>query len=107
MKSHHEGLKLYTKLTAVDMDKLNKYTEMENVKEILIEFKEYFNNLNDTFITESNINRFIMQSKYRPREPEGAEPAPELLPGPLLQGHADGHGVSAVARSRLSPPSSL
>lgn len=39
----------------------------------------------------------------RPREPEGAEPAPELLPGPLLQGHADGHGVPAVARSRLSP----
>lgn len=43
--------------------------DMENVKGILIEFMEWYNKDSNLIIEEEDISNFLIQSKYRPREP--------------------------------------
>ena len=55
------------------MDKLNTHSEMENVKDILMSFREYWNKLPNIMIHEDDIDKYINTLKYRPREPEANE----------------------------------
>jgi len=52
------------------INKLN----MENVKEVLMEFATFFNQQSDDYITDVHINLFLGNHlKLRPREPEADE----------------------------------